>query len=199
MLTAIKANVIRFDTERTIFYLAPLWVVTVMSEFPECSRLLPPSWWFQEMCSDCSHLVSCKTYAKWIWGRWVQSSQTAMVTSEVQLLRASRINTGNLPEDGTLGLVVPQLRRWLVPHHQEVQSPRLHQTLRALCTYGHLDGSVAPLPESLNTLLQHFSLLISFRSHLHLREILSKSVSTWSSLLHWIMCVLQLSQNKYIL
>lgn len=61
MLTAIKASVIQFDTKRTIFYLDCLWVVTVMSEFPKCSRLLPPSWWFQEMGSDCSHLVSCKT------------------------------------------------------------------------------------------------------------------------------------------
>jgi len=43
MLTAIKASVIQFDTERTIFYLDSLWVVTVMSEFPKRSRLLPPS------------------------------------------------------------------------------------------------------------------------------------------------------------
>lgn len=125
MLTAIKPSVIQFDTERTIFYLDSLWVMTVMSEFPQSSRLLPPSRWFQEMCSDCRHLASCKTFGKWIWGRWVQSfsSQTAMVKSKVQIPGASSINTGDLPEDGTLNVVVLPLLRCLVPHHQEMRSP----------------------------------------------------------------------------
>ncbi|XP_072726063.1 lysosomal alpha-glucosidase-like [Ciconia boyciana] len=42
-----------------------------------------------------------------------------MVTSKARILAASTINTGNLPEDGTLNSVVPPLLGWLVPHHQD--------------------------------------------------------------------------------
>lgn len=40
---AIKASVIQLDTEKTIFYLDSLWVVTGIGEFSKYSRLLPLS------------------------------------------------------------------------------------------------------------------------------------------------------------
>lgn len=119
-------------------------------------------------------------------GEWVPStsSQTTLVTSKVQILRAISINTGNLPEDGTLNSAVPPSLGCLVPHQWEVCSPCLHPVLRALHDSGHFESSMAPLLEPLSAALQHFSLLISFRGHLYLWEIVTLPVSTWPSLLH---------------
>lgn len=55
----------------------------------------------------------------------------------------------------------------LVPHHPEAQTP-LHPMLRALHACGHFGSSMA----ALSVAPQQFSLLLSFRGILHVREIL---------------------------
>lgn len=84
--------------------------------------------------------------------------KTTLVTSKAQILTASSTDTGNLPEDGTLISVVPPSLCLLVPHQQEICSPCLHPVLRALCDYGHLECSMAPL---LELLMQPFSSSLS--------------------------------------